>query len=248
MPIDIINYKTWKQFKKDYCDDLYDGEFEFGKYIFRGQADANWELVTSFDRVYSHVPSKKRRIIEQELIDAFCLNCERHIRSSYKFSEMDIMEKKSMAQHYGVPTRLLDWSYSPFIAAYFAFSTVNLNKLPQNIAIWALRKEHDVWNGKGVEIKEQIAIDNEHQKRQLGCFTILNNQAKSINKYVDSCEQNDEVVSGALSKIIIPASEYRAALQELEGMNLNASTIYGGYEGCARAARDIAALKYLFTD
>lgn len=248
MAYEIINYSTWQQFKKDYCDDLFDGEFEFGRYLFRGQADANWDLVTSFDRVYSHVPNAKRKIIEQELIDAFCINCERHIQSNYKFSKMEIMERKSMAQHYGVPTRLLDWSYSPFIAAYFAFSTVHLNNLPQNIAIWAMLKEHDIWNGKGVEIKEQIAIDNEHQKRQLGCFTILNNQAKSINKYVESCEKNDEDISGALVKIVIPATEFRAALQELEGMNINASTIYGGYEGCASAARDIVALKYLFTE
>ncbi len=152
-----------------------------------------------------------------------------------------------MAQHYGVPTRLLDWSYSPFIAAYFAFSGVNLNELPQNVAIWALQKEHDIWRDKGVEIIEQISSDNERQKRQLGCFTILNNQAKSINSFVDSCEDYNEDITGALTKILIPASEYKAALQELEGMNISASTIYGGYEGCASAARDIVALKYLFT-
>lgn len=246
MSYGTIEYKTWQQFKNDYCNDLFKGEFEGGKYIFRGQADSEWDLVTSFDRVYSHVSNSNKKLIEEELINLFCVNCDRHIQSNHKFTQMDLMEKKSMAQHYGVPTRLLDWSYSPFIAAYFAFSTVNYNRLPKYVAIWALLKDHDIWKDKGVEIKEQIALDNEHQKKQLGCFTILNNQTKSINKYVESCKNNDEDVKGALTKIIIPACEFKPALNELEAMNINASTIYGGYEGCASAARDIVALKYLF--
>ncbi|MBO5261936.1 MAG: FRG domain-containing protein [Clostridia bacterium] len=247
MSYKTIEYKTWQQFKKDYCDDLYKGEFEPNKYLFRGQSNATWGLETSFDRLYSHVPYSQRKDIENELIAIFCTNCARHINSKYEISNLPEIEKRSMAQHYGVPTRLLDWSYSPFIAAYFAFSTVNYNKRPSHVAIWALLKEHEIWNSnQGVQIEEHIVIDNEHQKKQLGCFTILNNQVKSINKYVESCMQNGQDVEGALTQIIIPAEQFKAALHELEAMNINASTIYGGYEGCAIAARDAVALKYLF--
>lgn len=246
MSYTTIAYKTWNDFKKDYCEDLYGGTFEMGKYLFRGQANADWDLVTSFDRIYSHIANAgKKKKIEEELINTFCTDCERHIQNNRHFSQMPMMEKTSMAQHYGVPTRLLDWSYSPFIAAYFAFSTVDFNHPPHNIAIWALLKEHDIWKDKGVEITEDITHENDHQKRQLGCFTMLNNQTKSINKFVESCDNNGEDVSGALTQIIIPASEFKPALQELEAMNINASTIYGGFEGCARAACDLVARKYI---
>ncbi len=243
----VIEYKTWKQFKEDYCDDLYDGQFENGKYLFRGQSNASWELQTSFDRLYSHVPYAQKKQIEEELLSVFCENCTRYTNSKHEFSKMSLMEKSSIAQHYGVPTRLLDWSYSPFIAAYFAFSSVDYNKHPSHVAIWALKRDHEIWNsGQGVDIEVDIAVDNEHQKRQLGCFTILNNQAKSLNKYVESCQQNGEDVTGALAQIIIPADQFKSALNELAAMNINASTVYGGYEGCAIAARDAVALKYLF--
>ena len=240
-----IRYESWKEFKNRYCEDLFGGDFIFGKYVFRGQGNASWDLVTSFDRTYGSLSNSDRRKAEKELIDAFCTNSDRHVKSHYKFSGMTMFEKMSLAQHYGVPTRLLDWSYSPFISAYFAYAYSNDYSKANSIAIWGLDKGHDIWNDKGVSIEESIGLDNDHQKRQLGCFTMLRSPAKSINEFVDMCYSSGEDVTGALTKIEIPASDFKTALHELEGMNISASTIFGGFAGCAEAARDLIALKYL---
>lgn len=47
-----------------------------------------------------------------------------------------LLSLAALAQHYGLPTRLLDWSYSPFVATYFAAGSHNSDA--QHLCVWAL--------------------------------------------------------------------------------------------------------------
>ncbi|MBO2675932.1 FRG domain-containing protein [Shewanella algae] len=88
---------------------------EWGPVWYRGQADINWELLSSYDRL-------KEPPTETTLVNKF--------RQNASF----LMDKKSpsndfewlfMMQHYGVPTRLLDWTENPLISLYFAVNGEN---------------------------------------------------------------------------------------------------------------------------
>lgn len=247
MIIQTFIYDSWNSFLRDYKKDLFSSDdFIKGTCLFRGQQESEWSLSSSFDRKYGRYEWKHRKKIHEDLLCAFSNNCKRSIQNS-DVERLSIGELSNIAQHYGIPTRLLDWSYSPFIAAYFAFTNIqNDSNVKGDVAIWVLFRNHEIWNSNiGVNIEEEIVKENDRQKRQLGCFTILNHPANSIEQFVQTCNEGGIDTERALCKICIPKAERRTVILDLDSMNINASTIFGGYEGCARAARDEIDLKLI---
>lgn len=214
---------------RDYENDLFNAEgFVRDQFLFRGVANADWHLVSSFDRCYTHVEWTLRQKVEEHLLAEFKRNCMRYIYQS-GIEQLNPTQVKNLAQHYGVPTRMLDWSYSPFISAYFAFSRISNNP---NVAIWALNTKHEIWNNDyGVKIEQDILTSNERQKRQLGCFTILHSSDPSLDSFVIHCGENGIDISDALIKLTIPATERKRVLLELDAMSINPSTIMGDMKG-----------------
>jgi hypothetical protein len=93
---------------------------------YRGLSDANYELSTSLIRLG---PGFER--------------LERHLlRNFRKYAHRDAVSNDSnwnwltLAQHHGLPTRLMDWTFSPYIAMHFA--TANLERFAVDGIIWAV--------------------------------------------------------------------------------------------------------------
>ena len=96
------------------------------RYAFRGLSDTGYPLETTLMRLGGDYAT-----LEKHLLRAFIKYAHRTaIRPS------SIWHWLSVAQHYGLPTRLLDWTYSPLIAAHFA--TANIEKAAVDGAIWAV--------------------------------------------------------------------------------------------------------------
>lgn len=97
-----------------------------GTMWFRGHADASWQLLPGFMRSQSEIS-------ETTLLNRFrqsaAMLAERRPSTSFDWT--------FLMQHYGVPTRLLDWSESPLIAMYFAVE--DFHQRPGNAAtLWCL--------------------------------------------------------------------------------------------------------------
>ena len=92
-------------------------------WIFRGQACSDWDLVPKVDRrLFEGARERRGRLgLEQTALKEFKLLAQPHL--SY-FPQSD-WEWLAHAQHYGLPTRLLDWTFKPLIALYFAVEEHN---------------------------------------------------------------------------------------------------------------------------
>ncbi|MBZ5201565.1 FRG domain-containing protein [Planomicrobium chinense] len=91
---------------------------------YRGVDNANFDLETSLMRI-------QNQSMESHLLRNF----KKYAKPLLKDSQ-NIWELLSVAQHYGLPTRLLDWSFSPYVALHFA--TSDIGWFQEDGAIWCL--------------------------------------------------------------------------------------------------------------
>lgn len=105
--------------------------------VYRGARDARWSLFTSLDRLGGIDPPHTKCGLEEHILRNFVRYSRPHFASVRNAWELLVA-----AQHHGVPTRLLDWSYSPLVAAHFATRATPFDhrilEEPTDCAIWRL--------------------------------------------------------------------------------------------------------------
>jgi hypothetical protein len=134
---------NWSEYTPKTLDDLYqilNHVSDTQLFVFRGHASKNWEhLVTSLHRDLSaQATAAAQARLEADGITAF----RRHGRSLLPYSELVYFDRIlfgiTLMQHYGAPSRLLDWSLSPWVAAYFVVSNESL--AGDDGVIWAFNQ------------------------------------------------------------------------------------------------------------
>lgn len=165
----------------------------------------------------------------------------------------DLFEIAGIAQHYGIPTRLLDWTQDIFVALYFAASGAlkikgNHQKESKYMVIWALNSTLvDTFKyKKPLKIIIPQYNSNPNLCAQKGLFTLW--QVKiPIKKYfiidtnvlinrtpLDTLISNEtefKEIYGVLYKILIPKSEAKNLYDYLRHLGYDASRLFPGYSG-----------------
>ncbi len=233
-------YETWSQFKSQFAADLFGvGPLPARTYAFRGQRSADWQLVSRFDRVYAMLPVERRPDVARRLLEEFHRHVLTYIDGAADFGTYGMDERfavMAVAQHYGLPTRLLDWSRSPYVAAFFAFSEALTKPLSDDcpmVAIWAIDTTHGIWSREnGVELMDVPTRVDQRIRNQGGLFTHAVAAMASIEEYLMTMAPRER----ALSRFLVPRSEATTAIADLAAMDIHPARMFPGYEGCVRAA------------
>jgi len=146
-----IRMRSWGE----YMDYLYKEMMNYESYIWRGHRCSTWQLESTLDRMIrtSDLANTKHYDFRSKHLEQF-IYASRGRRGSNPPPMVKENDWWAIGQHHGLATPLLDWTKSPFVAAYFAFIETGKDQTTER-AIFALHRD-SVEN----KLKELMTIES----------------------------------------------------------------------------------------
>ncbi len=297
LPFSTVPVKSWSELEKWYSETINpDKPGVRINWVFRGQGKAIWGLRTTFQRniVDRYGPdSADIAAIEATMIREFQRHAPIYIGRHLMPELDDHLEWMSLMQHYGAPTRLLDFTYSFYAAVYFAVSQLEMSSTSPDgeMAIWVMnmgwldtltrshwpstlqallvqdqgRRTPAFINHQFYKLDEPLAAFftpyflNVRINSQKGTFlssskvehTLEENLKHSIFKSAETEEAARIATANAQQnffKIVFQYNplEIKRIVNALDRMNLNAESVYHGFEGLSKAVAEKVARENFF--
>ncbi|HEX8692126.1 MAG TPA: FRG domain-containing protein [Longimicrobium sp.] len=228
--------------------------------VYRGAGDARYPLLTSLDRLGGTRPPHSKRHLEEHILRNFI----RYSRPFLEHQPANEWELLVTAQHHGLPTRLLDWSYSPLIAAHFA--TLG-GECEGDRVVWRLnwRKVHEhfglpplaflvedldaMLRERGIRDLRQLLGDEVPRAARFVCMLdppALDDriiaQAATFTFSTDKTHAFDEILRqeglvDALTRYIIPAGRVNYVRDQLDLCAIDERKLFPDLDGVAAQMR-----------
>lgn len=170
-----------------------------------------------------------------------------------------VLSLMALAQHYGVPTRLLDWSLDPYVSAYFAaISAVKNGGSRGRLCVWALlsdilwvqeyHADYDETKKMPITLVHTPTATNPNLKAQKGVFLSYTQYDIPLRDNFDPVEYDQIITNHSLTmqdgdltflvKFTLPVSEAPQLLLLLAKLGISAGSIFPDLSGAANSIMD----------
>ncbi|MFA4986306.1 MAG: FRG domain-containing protein [Candidatus Brocadiia bacterium] len=237
-------------------------------YWFRGVGDASYPLLPSLYRHPDlHLPDELRKL-EQDLLNRFI---ERSVPYQ-TFRPSSTWESMFLMQHYGIPTRLLDWTENPMVALFFALTAAYRDSKTKNVtaspAVWALSPRlwnerafaHVTYKGGPLSVSDQLlkpytpSGDDEPPALAAAIFGIHNSprivaQRGVFTIFGSKVEAmqltfaSETFSDRAIIKYVVPKAAVDSILQKLYATGFTEAVMFPGLDGLAKETKRLFGFK-----
>ncbi|MBR1069143.1 FRG domain-containing protein [Bradyrhizobium liaoningense] len=243
----VQRFSTWQAFREVIESDEYKG------WAFRGQSNADWPLYSSLSRYLMGFRVHPKAWSQQEFRILRIFKRKAHLLLNHLPDDEDVFQWLALMQHHGAPTRLLDFSWSPYVATFFA-----IERATSDVAVWALfppglsnrpmRTLRASQKVRRAEVAPWVEgsyvrhfLPNKHRLVVVGEPHTMNQRliAQSGTFVMPGVlQQPIEALAppSAVVKFVIDTEAIRRrAMPELYQMNVSNATLFPGLDGLARS-------------